>query len=112
MAIEISTLAGRIFRILTCFRCGVEFGMLRELDETCLRDKQEFFCSNGHGQHYTTSLRETVTRLRTDLSEAIAARDTAEREHRDLLSRVENGTCRPNEHVKMSISFATQRKDG
>ena len=37
----------------TCYLCGVPFGMPSELQANRLRDRRNFWCPNGHQQHYT-----------------------------------------------------------
>ena len=72
--------SGREFQVNECYKCGVEFAMPVILDETCQRDKQEFFCPNGHTQAYPgVSLCDTLARIRRDLAEALVDRDRAER---------------------------------
>lgn len=67
----------------SCFKCGVVFAMPKALHDTCVRDKQTFYCPNGHGQAYVTS---EADRLRTALQKAEqatqAAKDEAARERR------------------------------
>ena len=87
------TIAMRDFFVEECFKCGVEFAMPLMLRETCFRDKQWFFCPNGHSQAYVESLRETLARVRKDLGEAIEARDRAEQKVNELKSRAHRGVC-------------------
>ena len=60
-----------------CFRCGVVFAMPKEFREQRLRDKDTFYCPNGHGQCYTESeadrLKKQVARLRTEADQAWTA---------------------------------------
>ena len=70
---------GREFQVNECYKCGVEFAMPVVLDETCQRDKQEFFCPNGHTQAYPgVSLCDTLARVRRDLTAAGAGWNRAE----------------------------------
>lgn len=59
----------------SCFKCGVVFGMPKALHNTCVRDKQTFYCPNGHGQAYVTS---EADKLRTKLQAAEQATRAAE----------------------------------
>jgi len=38
---------------ITCYLCGVAFGVPAHLKEKRLNDHRSFFCPNGHEQHYT-----------------------------------------------------------
>jgi hypothetical protein len=67
----------------TCFKCGVVFAMPRGLWNTCRRDKQTFFCPNGHGQAYVKSEAEELrAKLLKQEQATAAARADAERERR------------------------------
>jgi hypothetical protein len=97
---EIATTVGHRFRIESCYACGVQFGIPAALNDTHRRDKQTFYCPNGHGQVYADTLADTVRRLQKDLGEALTARDRAEREKAAaeaakaaLLARVHKGVC-------------------
>ena len=74
------TISGREFQVNECYKCGVEFAMPVVLEETCQRDKQEFFCPNGHPQAYPgVSLSDTLARVRRDLAAALADWSRAEK---------------------------------
>jgi hypothetical protein len=74
----------------TCYRCGVVFGMPRALHNTCRRDKQTFYCPNGHGQAYTTSEADELrARLQKQEQATSIARAEAERERRWRLEAAE-----------------------
>jgi len=67
----------------TCYKCAVVFGMPRVLYNTCRRDKQVFYCPNGHGQSYTTSEADDLrAKLQKQEQATAAARAEAERERR------------------------------
>lgn len=86
-------IADRQFVVIECYKCGVEFAMPKALDETAHKIKQVFFCPNGHDQAYTTSLRDTLAKVRIDLGEALTARDKAEAEVTRLRERAKAGVC-------------------
>lgn len=67
----------------SCFQCGVVFAMPRTLHNTCRRDKQTFYCPNGHGQAYTQSEADRLrAALQKQQQETEAAKAQAERERR------------------------------
>lgn len=37
---------------ISCYRCGIEFGVPEDYDRARVRDHRSFYCPNGHGQHY------------------------------------------------------------
>ncbi len=95
---------------VTCFQCGVVFAMPAGLRKTLLerREKQNFWCPNGHEQHYigetdAQKLQKELDRERqrrqmaesTAVAEAKRA-ENAERlanRRKNQLARVENGVC-------------------
>lgn len=104
---ETILIATRPFRVLTCCLCAVEFAVPTVLDETCLRDKQIFWCPNGHDQHYITSIKETLDRVRQDLAEALASRDRAEAQVNRLKDRM-----RENLRRHMQIKHKVKNPQG
>lgn len=50
--------------MVTCFRCGVVFGMPQTLWSTVYNDGSDFWCPNGHKQAYCES---QVDRLKKEL---------------------------------------------
>ena len=71
-------ISGREFQVNECYKCGVEFAIPVVLDETCQRDKQEFFCPSGHPQAYGISLHDTLARVRRGLAAALTDWNRAE----------------------------------
>lgn len=51
----------------TCCNCGIPFAMPDYLQRQCKENKKNFYCPNGHGQHYTTS---EIDKLRADVARA------------------------------------------
>ncbi len=93
---------------VTCYRCGVAFGMPAYLMKKRLKDHESFWCPNGHEQHYTGKTEEQ--RLREQLEVANNSREfyqrrleeevkskRAYRAHltraKTKLQRVANGAC-------------------
>lgn len=88
----------------TCFKCGIAFGMPRDFQQFCKRDKTTFYCPNGHGQVYARTIEQD---LRRDLEDAqrraASAEGSAKRERhradgykgamRKAKKRVANGVC-------------------
>lgn len=88
----------------TCFRCGLLFAFPMEWQDRRRTDKTNFWCPNGHTQHYTRSevdeLRERLERSKCDLDGALdrlsaekVAHGVTERERRRIVARVEAGVC-------------------
>jgi hypothetical protein len=42
----------QVFEIVTCYKCGVSFGLAEGHRRTLLRDHTDFYCPNGHRQSY------------------------------------------------------------
>lgn len=92
-----------------CCRCGTVFAFADELRQKCLDDRgpngRQFYCPNGHAQHYTGAT--AAQRLERELSWSRdrAARIERERDHAEarrrgqlgantrLKKRVANGVC-------------------
>lgn len=49
-----------------CCVCSVEFGMTKKLKDERLNDGRNFYCPNGHQQHYTESMTAKLKRARED----------------------------------------------
>jgi hypothetical protein len=100
-----------ILDLISCYKCGVVWGMGRELNNERHRDKGTFYCPNGHAQHYTKSTEET---LRAEIERQKkfkeyawaaqkAAQEQAEHERRSknaykghltkIKKRIANGVC-------------------
>ena len=58
---------------ITCYLCGVAFGVPAYLKENRLDDHESFYCPNGHRQHYTGPTEKE--RLRKSLEVANNSRD-------------------------------------
>jgi len=48
--------------VLSCYKCGLIFGMPEELRDTLLKNGETFYCPNGHPQHFAESLAEKLKR--------------------------------------------------
>ena len=62
------------FEVHACCRCGIAFAVTKEFNRECLDDRgprgKQFYCPNGHGQHYTGKTEADRERER---AEALAA---------------------------------------
>ncbi len=88
----------------TCCNCGILFAMPAEIRQRRLREGGDFYCPNGHGQHYTKT---TEQQLREQLMREKSQREQAQAEANDLrdknlkmngklsrvYKRVKNGVC-------------------
>jgi hypothetical protein len=99
-----------------CAACGVVFAMTVELENRRRKDRDSFYCPNGHGMHFTgktdeQKLREAEARevalqdqLRASIAEGEATRAVLLRDR----SRIANGVCpccnRSFENVRRHIS--------
>ena len=89
---------------ITCYKCAVVFAIPTEHKERLLRDGGDFYCPNGHVQHYSET---EVMRLQRELTSAKSQAlrlshevDTVRTEHaktsdelKRLETRVKNGVC-------------------
>jgi hypothetical protein len=41
-----------LFEVETCIECGCLFGVTEEFQKQLKRSHRNFYCPNGHGQHY------------------------------------------------------------
>lgn len=88
-----------------CYKCGVMFGMPESLYNDLLKNHANFWCPNGHQQHFIGKTEAERERERRIAAEAKAARaedraEIAERRRRyekgqktRILNRVKNGVC-------------------
>ena len=60
------------FSTVECCSCGVMFAMPQVLNESRLKDKNAFFCPNGHSQVYTgkTQAEKKVEELQKAIEES------------------------------------------
>ncbi len=61
------------FEIETCCSCHVQFAMPTELQRARIRDHRDFYCPNGHHQHYVGETEEQKLRKRLERAERRAA---------------------------------------
>jgi len=99
------------FYIEHCYKCGIPFGVMSDLQRRRLEDGKDFFCPNGHSQHYTETeiqkLRKkvaeheaTISRREAQLESVRKERDTVERSRnvyrgklKSVKTRVQHGVC-------------------
>lgn len=55
MAVGYVRYSGTII-VETCCKCGVTFGLTDRFRDEHVENGKDFYCPNGHPQHYTTSL--------------------------------------------------------
>lgn len=94
--------------LIECCKCGVGFWVTAQFDQQRLKDKQSFYCPNGHGQSYTESeadrLRRQLEQTKRELTEAESARQFAEirlaneqarakKDMKRVMRRANSGTC-------------------
>lgn len=89
----------------TCFRCGVTFAMTEDFKNQKLKDRTDFYCPNGHGQHYLGETEEVKLRRELERKQAMleaeqaraarikSERDQVARAHNRMRHRVMNGVC-------------------
>lgn len=70
--------------LVTCFKCGVPFGMPSQLQQHFLDSGDSFHCPNGHGQHYTET---TIQRLQKQIEKE---RQETERRAQQLKATIES----------------------
>lgn len=90
---------------LECCRCGVTFAIPQKLEAERRKDHDEFYCPNGHKQHFPgeseaerykrlfESEQRQVSALRVDKLAAERARDRVARDIKRLKKRSAAGVC-------------------
>lgn len=95
------------YTIIDCFKCGTLFALPDQVNDELVRTGRNFFCPNGHQQHYSESTeaklkteRDRVARLNARLDQERAERAAAERrasaargQITKIKKRVANGVC-------------------
>lgn len=56
-----------VFTVVTCYKCGIPFGILSSRNKELHRTGVEFWCPNGHPQIYGDSTEEQLKRTEADL---------------------------------------------
>src|SRR6267378_7384183 len=86
------------FSTIECYSCGCVFAVMADFQTNRLRDKRNFYCPNGHQQHFVGEsdvdkanrlLREEQERHKRTLERV----NEAERERDRMKRRVKAGTC-------------------
>lgn len=82
---------------ITCFRCGVVFGVPEHWLKSRREDKESFWCPNGHQQAFVKSLvdqlRQERDSLRQQMSRVIDEREEQRKIVKRLQKRAAAGTC-------------------
>lgn len=99
------------FNTITCYKCGIPFGVPAYFKEKRLQDKNSFFCPNGHSQAYVESesdrLRKQLDKEKanTEYHRQVAETRRQQRDHAQhqartlkgvvtkIKKRVGNGVC-------------------
>ncbi len=87
-----------------CCNCGVTFAIPDYMLQRLRRDGGEFYCPNGHGQHFTRTevaklreMLEAANKKNTDLSDrlgkALSEKNKAQAANDRLMKRVKGGVC-------------------
>lgn len=99
-------------RPITCYLCGVLFGMEAGYDDRRIQDHRTFYCPNGHDQHYIGKTAVQIAHEERDAARSLAERESnrrraaerkAEHERRvaaahkgwntRIRNRIANGVC-------------------
>lgn len=102
---------------ITCCNCGVDFAVPSELHAALLRTHRQFYCPNGHSQHFTgepgeVELKRQLERAQRERDEARAATDRARKlaADADLSARLTRGKLRAlRKRVKHGVCPCCQR---
>jgi hypothetical protein len=96
------------FKSLTCHSCGVPFALSADQYNQRIKDRKDFYCPNGHGQHFLDKteeekLREQLEAEKRNVAWQKTQREAAEKsviamrgqvtKARNQLDRVKNGVC-------------------
>lgn len=72
-----------------CISCGVHWMMPAYLDNQRKKNKERFYCPNGHGQAYVESEADRLRRERDRLAQQIAQRDDEIKRQRERREETE-----------------------
>lgn len=92
------------FYIETCCNCGVAFGMPVEMQKRLKREGGNFYCPNGHPQHYTetdeSKLRKALAdekrrHSQTQMELLVVEKkvESVQKAKKRLEKRIKNGVC-------------------
>jgi hypothetical protein len=94
----------------TCISCGVEIAMPADLYDHRLKDRREFFCPNGHSQHFIAETEEA--KLRRQLDEAnrrLEFEKNAALTARQQLGKANKAKMRLQRRIKAGVCPCCQR---
>lgn len=82
----------------TCITCGITFAFPATRQRWLKQDHQNFYCPNGHAQHYPAKsdaekLREQLVEKERQLGIEQRNRLALEQQNAQLMRRAKNGTC-------------------
>jgi hypothetical protein len=97
-----------------CFKCGIQFAMPEDFKRALLRDKSNFYCPNGHEQHYLgeTAEQKRIKALEAELKGEKESREWAEnqtRAARIARTKAENARKRLETRVACGVCPHCQR---
>jgi len=83
-------LIGYVTQVCCNSQCGIAFAVPSSWDAQKRKDHTNFYCPNGHSQHYTEQSEEEKLRAERDrLAQRIAQRDDEIRHQRELRAAAE-----------------------
>lgn len=94
------------FERITCCECGAIYMLANDFVRQRRRDHHNFYCPNGHPQHWPGESEEE--RLRRVLHETTLAKERAERE-REAAWQAEQATAATNAKLERAVKKAKVR---
>lgn len=90
---------------ISCYSCGTAFWMTTELERTRREDHRDFYCPNGHSQHWPQeteaeklkrqlrSAQDSAARARAEADQAVASRRAFKGQVTKLRRKIAEGSC-------------------
>jgi hypothetical protein len=78
---------------LTCYKCGILFGVPNHWVKTRREDKDWFYCPNGHQQHFTKSVTDDLAEKLSRAKQQLAEKDDDLRRQREFREAAERRTA-------------------
>ncbi len=69
------------YKVIDCFKCGALFALPEQVNDELVRSGRDFWCPNGHSQHYTES---TVTLLKKEREKSARIQARLDQERAEL----------------------------
>ena len=83
----------------TCFKCGVLFAMPADLMENLRKNRNSFFCPNGHSQAYTGKTKAEKLQDKLDAKERELERAERRRAGAEAREKMANNSLRATKGV-------------